>query len=140
MPKKKPPTHEPFEGKSDHGKFTKICDSMIDSDAWKSLEPSQMGLYLLIKRKFTKNKTGDDNRQNVSFPFSEYKKIRTYSNQRTFWRDLDALIEHGFIEVVSSGKPTREPTIYGFSELWKCYGTPAFQVADSKRRQSQKRK
>ena len=139
MRKRKLPTHEKFEAIAAHGKFTKITDSMMDSQAWQTLEPSQMGLYLLFKRKFTRYKSGDDNRQNISFPHSEYKKIRTYSNQRTFWRDLDALIDCGFIEVIASGRTTRKATIYGFSDNWKKFGTPDFAVDINHRRAIKKK-
>lgn len=111
----------------------------MDSIAWKSLEPSQMGLYLLFKRKFSKNKVGDDNHKNISFPFSEYSLIKTYSNQRTFWRDLDILIDRGFIAVVASGRTTRTPNIYEFSDGWKYYGTPGFTIDINQRRATKKR-
>ena len=140
MPKKKPPTHELFEAIYSHGKFTKITDSMMDSLAWQSLEPSQMGLYLLFKRKYTKNKSSDDNKNDISFPFSEYSKIKTYSNKRTFWRDLDALIEKGFIIIVSPQKFQRKPNIYGFSDNWKNYGKPDFKVKDEHKRLANKDK
>ena len=132
MAKRKQPTHETFEAAAAHGKFTKVADSMMDSQAWLSLSLSQMGLYLLLKRKYTKYKAGDDNRKNISFPRSEYSQF--YSNNRTFWRDLDALIEAGFIEVISNGKNTRTPTIYGFCDAWKDYGTPGFEIHPSQRR------
>ena len=129
MPKKKKPTHEKFEGTSQHGQFAKITYSMMGSKAWHSLSPSQMGLYILFKAKFRGN-----NLHNISFPRSEYKEIKTYSNQRTFYRDLDALIEAGFIIVVSSGKTTRTPNIYGLSEMWKKYGTAEFNIHHNERR------
>ena len=132
--KRNPPTHELFESVHKHGKFTKIADSMMDSAAWLSLEPSQMGLYMLFKRKYTKSKAGDDNRANISFPFSEYTRIKTYSNQRTFWRDFDLLIDRGFLKVIASGKTTRTSSIYGFSDEWKRYGTPDFNVDINQRR------
>ena len=133
MPKKKP-THEDFESIAPHGKFTKIVDNMQDSKAWQTLEPSQMGLYLLFKRKFTKYRTQDDNCKNISFPHSEYKQIKTYSNKRVFWRDLDALIDRGFIRVVASGKISRTASIYGFSDMWKKFGTNDFIVYSNERR------
>lgn len=142
MAKKKPPTHKAFESITDHGRFAKITISMMDSPAWQTLEPSQMGLYLLFKRKFTRNKSGDDNQKNISFPFSEYKKIKTYSNQRTFWRDLDTLINVGLIEVVESGRRIggqNKASIYGFSEAWKKHGTADFHVDPAKRRNTGKK-
>ncbi|MCL2810688.1 MAG: hypothetical protein FWD25_02230 [Clostridia bacterium] len=137
MPKKKLPTHESFEATNAHGQFAKITVSMMSSLAWKSLKPSQMGLYLLFKAKYTRYRNGDDNRRNISFPFSEYKRIETYSNQRTFWRDLDALIDRGFIEVVESGRMIggqKKASIYGLSDAWKQYGLAGFHVDPTKRR------
>jgi len=140
MPRSKPPLHEPFESFDAHGKFAKICLSMLNSPAWASLEPSAMGLYLLFKARFYKTKAGDSNCCNITFPFSEYSKIRTYSNQRTFWRDLDQLIESGFIRVVSSGAIHRLPTIYGFSSKWRLFGTHEFAISPGERRMKRPRR
>lgn len=48
--------------------------------------------------------------------------------------DLDKLIEFGFIEVVYHGKLARKPNIYGFSSMWRNYGTEKFFIHPNKKR------
>lgn len=44
-----------------------------------------------------------------------------YSNLSQFYKDRDALIEHGFIKEVFSGRKTRDKSIYSFSDGWKAW-------------------
>lgn len=130
MASKKKPTHRPFESKTEHGLFTKICDDMIDSPAWQALNRSQRYLYIELKKKY-KAKYSDgmlvhDNADNISMPAAEAKKL--YSNLCTFRADIDQLIECGFINLVESGWTTRTVNIYGFSDRWKKYGQPNYEV------------
>lgn len=120
--------HEPFESMNTNGKFAKICADMMSSKAWKKLSLAQQGLYLLLKGKFIKNNTkGTDNRDNISLPKSEWSELYN-NNYRTFSRDIDALIDVGLIRVVQYQQNLRKPTIYGFSEKWKLYGTDKFHL------------
>lgn len=115
-----------FESRKSRGKFVKVADDMMDSVAWKNLKLTQRGLYYEFKRKFTKRSNGDTNQNDISMPKSEAERL--YGDLRTFRKDIDALIAHGFLKSVRSGYTTREVSIYGFSERWKDYGTPGFSI------------
>ncbi len=125
--KKARKVHESFEDVNGNGRFAKVCHCMMQGKAWQALTLGQMGLYLLLKSKFTKNSTkGTDNRDDISFPKSEWSKL--YKTQKMFSRDIDELIAKGFIKVVLYQANIRKPTIYGFSDKWKQYGLETFKI------------
>ena len=80
-----------------------------------------------MKSKFTVNKyTLETNQDNISIPTSEAKRL--YGDLRTFRKDIDKLIELGFIRQVVTGVATMSVNIYGFSDKWKYYGTDKFYI------------
>lgn len=137
MARRKPPTHQPFESNIPSGQFTKICTDMMNSAAWESLSLRQRGLYLELKKKYRqKNSNGvleSSNIDNISFTQRE-AKVLYKGNLRGFRADIDALIEAGFIRTVERGRATRTANIYGFTDRWKRYGAPDYQVPISDRR------
>lgn len=141
MARKEKPKHQPFESKTDKGKFTKICNDMMDSPAWKALTRSQRYLYLELKRKYTaKYADGrllSDNADNISMPAAEAKEL--YSDLRTFRADIDSLIEYGFINLIESGWTTRTANIYGFSDRWKRYGQVDYEMPSQFKRPTRRR-
>jgi hypothetical protein len=130
--KKNKKIHESFESSFENGRFIKFCDDMEQSIEWKELSLSQIGLYHVLKAKFTKYKDGTNNANNISFTKSEWSKY--YTRKEYFDRDMDRLIELGFIKVILYQGNCRKPTIYGFSEQWKYYGTDKFKITDKDRR------
>ena len=129
----KPPINYPFESNNLRYDFTKICRDMQKSKAWNDLSLRQQGLYLHLKSKFTVNtKTLETNQDNISIPTSE--AIKLYGDLRTFRKDLDALIEHGFIYQKESGFNTRTANIYAFSSKWKDFGTDKFNITTNEKR------
>lgn len=135
----KPPVNYNFESTNNRYDFTKICIDMQRSEAWKQLKPKQIGLYFLLKSKFTVNsKTLETNAENISFTTSEAK--RYYGDLRTFRADIDILINLGFIKQVMSGVPRMEVSIYGFSNRWKDYGTDKFYIPSCDKRYKRKPK
>ena len=127
------PVNYDFESNNQKYDFTKICRDMQRSEAWKQLKLRQIGLYFILKSKFTANKyTLDTNKDNISMPTSEAK--RYYGDLRTFRKDIDKLIDLGFIKQVVSGVPTMSVSIYGFSDNWKYYDTDNFHVPNEDRR------
>ena len=121
-----------FESFYENGAFTKISNDMIKSKAWKELSLRQQGLYLHLKTKFTKYKNQDTNVNNISMPKKEAKTL--YGDLKTFRKDIDVLIEKGFIKQIKSGWNTRTANIYGFSDKWKLYGTDKFIIPESDKR------
>ncbi len=131
--KNKPPNNYPFESNNTRYDFIKICRDMTKSKAWLDLSLRQRQLYFEFKSKFRVNlKTLETNQDNISIPKSE--AIKMYGDLRTFRKDIDALIEHGFIYQKESGFNTRTVNIYAFSEKWKDYGTDKFNITTNEKR------
>lgn len=129
----RPPTNYSFESANQRYDFTKVCRDMQRSKAWKQLSLRQQGLYLHLKSKFTVNlRTLNNNKDDISIPTSEAKTL--YGDLRTFRKDIDTLIDYGFIKQIVSGVPTMSVSIYGFSDKWKYYGTENFNVSNNDRR------
>jgi len=142
MPKLKKQLHFDFEGRHHSGQFVKITKDMMNSPAWKSLNFRQRGLYLEIKAKYKpKYLNGvleSDNSKDISFTRAEAKKMGYGDANRTFPRDVDKLIECGFIDLVTPGSFTREPNIYGLSTRWQEFGKPGYDVPSKVKRPSRK--
>ena len=135
----KPPVNYDFESSNNKYDFTKICRDMMKSKAWSELTVREIGLYLHLKSKFTVNiKTLETNKDDISIPTSE-AVILYKNNMRAFRIDIDELIEHGFIRQRISGWNTRTVNIYGFSDMWKYYGTENFKIEDKDRRYKPKK-
>lgn len=132
MGRKRQVTHYDFESKTERGAFTKICNDMQESKAWKELKLRQQGLYLYLKSKFKKYSNQDTNQNDISIPKKE--ALTLYGDLRTFRDDIDELIDKGFIKQVVSGFNTRTTNIYGFSNLWKDYGKEDYKVPINDRR------
>lgn len=129
---KKKINNEKFESYHDNGKFTKISCDMQESKAWKELTISQIGLYFVFKSKFTKHKDGTFNTLDISMPKNEW--IKYYSRKEAFDKDMDKLIDLGFMKVVLYQGNLRKATIYGFSDKWKLYGTAEFKIQPYEKR------
>ena len=121
LPKKKKPTHLPFEGREPCGRFAKITHDMMRSPAWQDLTLRQRGLYLHLKSKFTMKRTRGiiekSNINDISFPKSEWLP-KLYSSYRSFNTDMRKLMDNGFIQIVSRGGFERKCNIYGFTKDW----------------------
>ncbi|WP_236575988.1 hypothetical protein, partial [Paenibacillus sp. USDA918EY] len=78
-----------------------------------------------------KAKFNYDNENDISFTYAEGEQLMT---EQTFSKSLDQLNDLGFIKVVQSGWTTRTATIYGFSDMWKYYGTDKFNVTPRPKR------
>ena len=103
---------------------------MMRSPAWKSLTLRQQGLYLRLKLRVLDGKVETKVLQYPhEFTFSVVDATKPgpngekplYGNKNTFFKDLDALIDAGFIRVDCSGYRERKATTYGFSERWREY-------------------
>lgn len=137
--KLKLPTNYDFESANQEYDFTKICRDMQRSKAWHELNLRQQGLYLHLKSKFRVNReTLENNANDISIPTSEAKE--KYGNLNTFRKDMDTLIDYGFIKQIVSGVPTMSVSIYGFSYRWKDYGTERFFIPNEDRRYKKKPK
>lgn len=114
-------------------KFTRIHEDLLESEAFLSLTKSQKLLYIYMKRLYyngsdKSHPNGD--REQFYFNRALYRdKYKLYTNDESFRKDRDALIEKGFIICVEDGSNTRSKSIYKFSDMWQNYGTKFFQIS-----------
>ena len=111
--------------------YLRLYRDMFTSPAWKSLSLRQRGLYLAFKERYQEKRADgkiiSSNKDEIHFSAAEATKPGPngekplYGDQHTFFKDLDALIDAGFIRVVQTGYYTRSATVYGFSDRWKQY-------------------
>lgn len=126
-------------GKEQTDTTTTICYSMLIHPAFKDLTARQRMLYVYAKTQFY----GARSRPKKDFPdiaeFAEYDGRKYFylnhflmsdvfgmypkSNHRDLYKDIAALVEHGFIEwytepkTIDKGNHMR--TIYRYSDAWK---------------------
>ena len=113
---------------------------MLDSQAWQDLSPNAVYLYISMKRKYVRRAEGVtllfSNKNDISLVKNEYSQFRSNRNRAkggswstsTFNAAIDELINHGFIILVKSQYAERKCNLYGFSSMWKYYGTAAFEI------------
>lgn len=105
-----------------------IYMSMLKSPAFKDLTNNQRLLYVYLKSRYYDQKNKPIEADKTSFTFNQCRWIKggaysfdIYSNKRQFYRDRDALADHGFIEIVERNKNQRESNIYRFSDGWRTW-------------------
>ena len=121
-----------------------IYESMLTSAAWLELSAGQRSLYLICKAQYYAEKTKPLN-DDTCFTMSQSKwadKYKLYSknNAEGFYRDMGALIEHGFIRCRQGGKAERTKNIYQYSDKWRDYGTSAFSIDMNERTEGMRAK
>ena len=109
--------------------------SMLQAAAWKDLTAQQQRLYLYCKAQYYAEKAKPEGNP-LAFTMNQSKWHGLYglyekSNAKGFYRDMGALIEHGFVSCVQCGAITRTKSIYEFSSKWQQYGTEAFTISPS---------
>ena len=136
---------KPFESTgASHDVSANLYSSMLLHPAWMALTAQQKTLYVMCKLQLygEKKKPTDDP---ATFTMNRAKWCDLYGlynpgNERAFYRDMTALIEHGFVVCVESGACTRTKSIYGLSSMWQQWGTEAFEVSVSEMTLSMVRK
>lgn len=135
MGKRRSGNIRPFESAARsgaHDGYIRIFYSMLDSPAWNALTPRQQALYIVCKRQpFTSKNPVDDYEDLYS---REDRNNYFYANwgrmegkalygkaKRSFYWDLRALCDKGFIECLYNGKSRRQKSIFCFSTKWKEY-------------------
>ena len=118
--------HQPWEGRNPAGSFAKITLDMMQSDAWKALNLRQQALYVNMKAKYRQKKEHgvitESNWDNITIPHSEY--MQYYGSNKTFLADIRVLIDVGLIDLKESGRSSRTPNVYAYSDRWKQYRLP----------------
>lgn len=107
-----------------------IYESMLQSAAFKDLNSKQKVLYLYMKSQYYGKRKPEKDFPDIDeiqgedkFYFNwdiaqEYGLYKPTCN-KNFRNDIDALIKHGFIELVASGKQQHKKSIYKYSPNWK---------------------
>nr|WP_300186165.1 hypothetical protein [uncultured Agathobaculum sp.] len=91
-------------------KYIRIGETMIKSEAWKTLPSSTTKLLLCMM--YVAN-----GKQHFQFPC--HLAVQCGFSRSSFWRYRDELIAYGFIEVVANNKLQRRNNVYGFCSKWK---------------------
>jgi len=133
VPRKKPYQKKTFESagaKSDIS--ANIYMSMLISAAWRELTPKQQVLYLYCKAQYYAEKK-KPNGDPLYFTMNQSKWRGMYglyktNDEKSFYRDMSALISRGFVVCIESGKNTRTKSVYAFSDKWRVFGTSAFEI------------
>lgn len=126
-PRYKPQAFEAITGPGKRNRSANIYNTMIESPAWQKLTKSQRLLYIYMKLQYF-----DDSREKVSdespvcFYFNQrlWKDVYgLYSNKNAYYRDRDALIQHGFIERVDIDPEclgnVKPKAVYRYSWKWQ---------------------
>jgi len=119
-------------GKNQTDTFARVYTSMLLSPAYQSLNFRQRHLYTCMKDQFfgkrkpckdyEKQGLYQDNKDEY-FYFNwqlalDYGLYTPKSNSN-FYKDVDVLIQHGFIEKVKSGQGHKTKNVYRYSDQWK---------------------
>lgn len=107
-----------------------IYESLLMSEAYKDLNIKQKLLYVYCKAQYYGHrKPGKDYKdvpevaEDECF-YLQWRAVQEYglytpTSHSNFYADMKALIDHGFIERVASGKRQRQKTIYRFCSEWQ---------------------
>lgn len=121
MAKKNPP--EKWESIGKNNKFVRLFVEQLESKAMQNLTGRQIALYLFMKMQYKGKETKNNpNGKKEQFYFNwglANKKYCLYTNQKTFYNDIKALIKFGFIECIENNRNTRSKNVYAFSDKWK---------------------
>jgi hypothetical protein len=130
--KKKPYEKKKFESTGTSSDISaNIYLSMLMSKAWGELTAKQRELYLYCKMQFfaEKLKPIKNNRNSFTMNTAKWHDLYgLYTRKNGFYKDMTALIEHGFIRCLECGAFSRTKSIYEFSDKWQKYGTPEFEI------------
>ena len=126
--RKKKYTPKSFESSKGSGDVSaNIYNSMFESRSWNSLTKVQMILYLYMKRQYYGARGVEESIVHGKPPTEAFyfnkgmwkERYGLYTNQKSFYKDRDVLIEKGFIEIFENGQSTKTKNIYVFSDKWR---------------------
>lgn len=122
---------KPFESDgSSSDTSANIYISMLTSESWQALSKNAQVLYLYCKAQYYAEKqkpkpaiiTLSEQQQKQTFTMNKSKWQSLYkiykSDNGQFNKDMQMLIDYGFVEVLQSGQNTRSKSIYLLSDKW----------------------
>jgi len=112
-----------------------VPSEVIESPAFRDLGATAIKVFLdlLLKRKMGERRVGPKrkpqwtvlNDGQIVYPYKEAQERGI--SPPAFTRAIDDLVDHGFIDIRKSGAGLlKTPTLYGFSERWRDWGTNRF--------------
>lgn len=119
--------------------YARITDSVLLSEAFQDLKPHIQMLYIYMREQEIGKRKPNRDFDNTSpiwesvcsdqcfyFPWHTAKAYskRYEKNGSRLYKDIEVLIEHGFIEKVLSGRNTRKNSIYKYSAKWHEWKKP----------------
>lgn len=154
MPKnKKPPRKyekKPYESTGiSSDTSANIYMSMMLSPAWQDLTGNQKALYITCKAQLYAMKERERFAAGIKLPeqftMNQSKWEKMYhlykrGNYGQFYKDMDALVAHGFIDCVQCGANTRTKSVYQYSDRWQKWGHPDFSTPNEVKTSSMLRK
>ncbi len=123
-----------------------LLTEIIGSSAFRDLNGTSILVYLdfMLRRKMGERRVGKRdvwsvlNDGQIAYPYTEAQERGI--SPPAFTRAIDDLVEHGFMDIHASGAGLlKTPTLYGFSERWREWGTDRF-TENPRRRQGLWRK
>ena len=119
----------PYTDKIQADTSANIYESMLLHPLYQNLLPRQQSLYTVCKAQYYgKRKPSKDFPDVEDFAeptcfYLNWGLVQRYgiyspSMQADFREDMKALIDHGFVDIVASGKAHRTKTVYKLSDRW----------------------
>lgn len=120
-------------GKNRTDSFCMVFDSLLESAAFKDLTDKQRYIYILCvsqfygHRKPEKDYKDIDEVQGKDKFYLNWREVHErygmYSegNHSRFYKDMQALQEHGFIRQISSGKAQHKKSVWQFDWHWQTW-------------------
>lgn len=108
-----------------------IYESMLTSPAFQHLTKNQRLLYVYMKAQYYGKRKPSQDFPEMShlqgrdlFYFNRSIAVNKYglysdNNRKSFYDDIKAVEQHGFIKTISNGRATRRKSIYQFSGDWR---------------------
>ena len=106
--------------------FTPLPFALTQSKTFLSMKPSAQILYIRCLEQYQAKPDRQIHLDNKPDPLLFYMnealwkdKLRLYSDARAFRRDMQTLIQHGFVDCIKDGHSGRACTVYGYSTRWQ---------------------
>ncbi len=125
MPRKnlKKANFKSFESRKVNSKHIRIAEDMMESKAWKELDPYDITAYMNFKRKYYVRSDHTDSSKDISLT---YEGMGHLMSPERFKKSIDNLIRVGLIDLEKHKPQTREATIYSLSARWHKFGNEDF--------------
>ena len=136
MPRKRQQAAKPYQRRpGSKSGFVQLFYDLLGSEAFHDLTPKQKLLYVYCARESHGRAMADHGGDERLFYMNRALRVECHGlyaegDKRGFERDMQALIEHGFVDCVQSNYKSRERNLYRLSARWNAWGQPSFSIPD----------